>query len=218
MTISKKFSVIVLGIFFLALASFVFSSPATAATIKAPVVKAQATLDNLQAAYDGESNARTRYLAFAKKADQEGYGAAASLFRAAARAEKVHLERHAKVIKQMGAKPKAKIAKVVVGTTKENLESAFKGETYENKTMYPEFLASAEKEGNKEAIDAFEDAGAAEGVHAALYKSALDNLAAWKGPKKDFWVCPLCGNIVSPLSGTQCPICKTPTEKFMPIS
>jgi rubrerythrin len=176
------------------------------------------TLDNLLTAYDGESNANARYLAFAKKADEEGYGQAASLFRAAARAEQVHFERHAAVIKELGGTPKAKIETPVVKTTKENLEEAFKGETYESTVMYPEFIAKAKKDKIKSAVDAFEDAGAAEAVHAKWYKKAIDNLNTWKGQKKDFYVCPLCGNVVDVLTGSKCPICATNMKKFMPVS
>src|ERR1019366_4174424 len=98
------------------------------------------TLDNLQAGFNGESNAHARYLAFAEKADQEGYGEVASLFRAAAKAEKVHSANHAVVIKEMGGTAQAKIETPVVKSTKENLEAAIKGESYERDTMYPEFL------------------------------------------------------------------------------
>ncbi len=176
------------------------------------------TLDNLQAAYDGESNANARYLAFAKKADEEGYGQVASLFRAAARAEQVHFEHHAAVIKELKGTPKAKIETPVVKSTKENLEAAFKGETYESTVMYPEFLAKAKQDKIKSAVDAFEDAQAAEAVHAKWYKKAIDNLDAWKGQKKDFYVCPLCGNVVDARTGSNCPICMTPVEKFMPVN
>ena len=60
------------------------------------------TLDNLQAGFNGESNAHARYLAFAEKADQEEYGEVASLFRAAAKAEEFHAANHAAVIKKSG--------------------------------------------------------------------------------------------------------------------
>ena len=63
---------------------------------------ASTTLENLQAAFNGESNAHARYLAFADKADQEGYGEVGSLFRAAAKAEEVHAANHAVVIKKLG--------------------------------------------------------------------------------------------------------------------
>lgn len=179
------------------------------------VAPAKTTLDNLMTAYNGEMNANARYLVFAKKADEEGYGQVASLFRAAARAEQVHYERHAAVIKEMGGIPKATIETTIVKSTKENVEEALKGETYETEVMYKEFLAKAEKDKNKSAIDAFEDAKAAEAVHAAWYKKALDNLEAWKVPGREMYVCPLCGNVVDVLPGTACPICMTDTKKFI---
>src|SRR5450756_995798 len=84
---------------------------------------ATTTLDNLQAGFNGESNAHSRYLAFAEKADQEGYGEVASLFRAAAKAEEVHAANHAAVIKKMGGTAQAKIETPVVKSTKENLDA-----------------------------------------------------------------------------------------------
>ena len=189
----------------------------SAAPVVPPAPVGTTTLDNLQAAFNGESNANTRYLAFAKKADAEGYGRAASLFRAAARAEQVHFERHAKVIKALGGVPTAKIETPVVKTTAENIEAAMKGEIYESTIMYPGFLAKAEKDGIKDASDAFEDAGRAEAVHASLYKEALGNLRAWKGKNKEFYVCPFCGNVVKVVNFKTCPLCGEKKEKFMKV-
>ena len=88
-------------------------------------------LDNLQTAFNGESNAHARYLEFAGKADQEGFGSVASLFRAAARAEQIHADNHAVVIRKLGSTPQATIEKAVVKSTDENLQVAIQGETYE---------------------------------------------------------------------------------------
>ena len=74
-------------------------------TTAPPAVASAKTVENLQTAFDGESNANAKYLAFAKKADEEGYLMVASLFRAAARAEEIHKNNHADVIKKMGAEP-----------------------------------------------------------------------------------------------------------------
>jgi rubrerythrin len=100
------------------------------------------TLANLQTAFDGESNARVRYLAFAQKAETEGYGKAASLFRAAARAEEIYANNHAEVIRKLGATPAADVKTPDVKSTTENLQAAIKGESYERDTMYPAFLNS----------------------------------------------------------------------------
>jgi rubrerythrin len=175
------------------------------------------TLDNLQAAFNGESNAHARYLAFAKKADAEGYGKAATLFRAAARAEKVHFDRHAKEIKALGGTPKAKIEKPVVKSTKENLKAAMDGEIYESTVMYPEFLAKAEKDGVKNVVDAFEDAGKAEAVHASLYKKALENLPEWKSKDEKFYVCTFCGNIVEKIDFMECPLCGKSKDLYLRV-
>jgi hypothetical protein len=95
------------------------------------------TLQNLQTAFNGESNAHARYLAFAVKADQEGYGGVASLFRAAARAEEIHAANHLVEIKKLGGSAQAKIDSPVVKGTKENLEAAVRGETYERDISIP---------------------------------------------------------------------------------
>jgi rubrerythrin len=177
------------------------------------------TLENLMTAYDGESNASTRYTEFAKKAEAEGYMPVASLFRAAAQSEKIHANNHAEVIKKMGGTPKADIQKVDVKSTKENLETALKGETYERDVMYAEFLKQAKAENNKPANRTFNFAKSVEAIHAALYSEALANLAQLKsGQKKQYYVCPECGNVFVTLPSAKCPICFTLKEMFDPVS
>ena len=178
----------------------------------------QATLGNLLTAYDGESNAHVRYLAFAKRADAEGYGAVASLFRAAARAEAVHAGNHASVIRQMGGTPKADVKDPVVKTTAENLKAAIAGEEYERDVMYPKFLAQAKAEGLGAAVETIEYAGAAEGTHAQLYAEALRDLSQWKGPARKFYVCGECGYTVKEITFRKCPTCKSPKEKYEAVS
>lgn len=182
-----------------------------------PAAVEKTTLDNLQTAFNGESNANARYLAFAQKADAEGYGKAASLFRAAARAEQVHFEHHAKAIKELGGVPAATIETPAVKSTAENLKAAVDGEIYESTVMYPEFLAKAKKDGIKSATDTFKYAGKAEAVHARLYKNALENLNEWKGGNKDFYVCLVCGNVVEKTDFRACPLCAASKMKFIAV-
>ncbi len=193
-----------------ALALCAFAAGAQAATT---------TLQNMQTAFNGESNAHARYLAFAQKADSEGYGEVASLFRAAARAEQIHAGNHAEVIKQLGATPQAKIETPDVKSTRENLEAAIKGETYERDTMYPEFLSQAKRDRNTAAVKSLNFAKTAEAEHAKLYSAALTNLDSLKGSKSmTFFVCPKCGFTVRELSFAKCPSCFTPKEKFEKVS
>src|SRR5512146_3472486 len=106
-------------------------------------------MEDLATAFAGESQARNKYLAFAKKADEDGYPQAARLFRAAAQAEFVHAQNH---FKAMGE----------IKTTAENLQAAINGENYEVVTMYPPFVEDARKEGKKRAQTSFEWALAVE--------------------------------------------------------
>jgi rubrerythrin len=172
--------------------------------------EAKGTAENLQTAFNGESNAKNRYEAFAVKADEEGYHQAASLFRAAALSETFHARNHAVVIFKMGAGPKATIQPPDVKSTRENVEAALKGEDYERLTMYPAFVKQAEADKNTDATESFEHALAAETQHAKYYKEALENLDAWKEGAKDFLVCSNCGYTTTDLSLKMCPICGFP--------
>lgn len=171
------------------------------------------TLDNLQAAFNGESNAKARYEAFALKADTEGYKGVASLFRAAADAEGIHAAKYAKQITKLKATPTANIQTPDVKSTKENLQAAIQGETYEATTMYPAFVKQAKLDKNKQAEKSFKGALAVEADHAKLYQQALDNLDSWKDAKT-FIVCEVCGYTSMNMDLKQCPICSAPRSKF----
>jgi len=163
------------------------------------------TEENLVEAFSGESQANRKYLAFAKKADQEGYTQIAKLFRAAAAAETVHAHSHLAV---MGG----------VKSTTENLRAAIEGESYEHVKMYPEFIEKAKGEGNWAAVRSFDNAKKVEKIHHELYMRALKELGAGRKPEvKAYFVCPVCGNTVENEAPDICPICGTPKEKFMKI-
>lgn len=189
---------------------FAFSGNAVAGT---------KTLENLQAAYNGESNAHVRYVAFADRADQEQFGEVASLFRAAAKAEEVHAANHAAVIKKLGGTPQAKIDTPVVKSTEENLQAAIKGESYERDTMYPEFLKQARAEGDRDAVQSLNYAKTAEAEHAKLYSKALNDLPTLKGSKsKDYFVCTVCGYTTAQMDFSKCPSCFTHKDKYDKVS
>jgi len=178
------------------------------------------TLGNLMAAFNGESNAHARYLAFAAKAEEEGYGEVASLFRAAARAEEIHANNHAEVIRKMGGVPKADVQQPEVKTTAENLKAAIEGESYERDTMYPDFIKVARAERNRDALRSFNYALSAETEHARLYSSALDRLDSLKGSQaQTYFVCTVCGYTTSKLDFAKCPSCFNPaSEVYVKVS
>jgi rubrerythrin len=178
------------------------------------------TVKNLLAAFEGESNASAKYAAFASKADAEGMHGAASLFRAASRAEQIHAANHAKVIAQLGGEAKCEIHPAEVKSTLENLKTALEGELYEVNTMYPEFLAEAEAKNISAAVRSMHYAFEAEKTHARLYGEAIalmqgGHKEAWIHAVREFYVCPVCGyTSETEEEHERCPVCKLPWEKF----
>jgi rubrerythrin len=160
--------------------------------------------DDLQFAFSGESMANRRYLAFAKRAEEEGYLQAAKLFRAAAAAETVHALNHFRALGESK-------------TTAENLQTAIRNEHYENTTMYPDFIADAEKDQDRKALTTFGYALAVEKVHEALYTKAAAALSK-DAPVYEYYVCPVCGNTFEGSAPDRCPVCNTPSSRFEKIS
>jgi len=159
--------------------------------------------EGLKEAFAGESQANRKYLAFAAKADQEGFPQAARLFRAAAEAETVHAHNHLKVLKGIHG-------------TRENLEAAISGETHEFKSMYPGMIEAAKAEGNKEAERSFNFANEVEKVHARLYQEMLAGLEK-AGETYAYYVCPVCGYTVAKSAPEACPVCGAKGTMFKKI-
>ena len=162
------------------------------------------TTENLKDAFAGESQANNKYLAFAKKAEKDGFTNIARLFRTTAEAERIHSEGHLKALEG-------------IGSTTENLQTAIDGETYEYTEMYPPMLEQAEIENNK-AKRMFKYAVGAEEVHAKLYKLALE--AAQRGEdlsETEFYLCPVCGHIEFGSPTENRPICGAKAESYVQI-
>ena len=160
--------------------------------------------DFLKEAFAGESQANRKYLAFAKKADQDGLKQTARLFRAAAEAETVHAHSHLKALKG-------------IGTTEENLKEAIAGETHEFKSMYPEMIAGAQAEGNKIAERSFSFANEVEKIHAALYQKALDSIGGAQ-EEYPYYVCSVCGYTAEKDAPDDCPVCGAKKKAFFEVN
>ena len=158
------------------------------------------TEQNLKDAFAGESQANRKYLAYAKKAEQEGYKQAARLFRAAAAAETIHAHNH---LRELG----------VVKSTKENLMDAISGESHEFQKMYPQMIADAKAEGKNGALKSFNYANEVEKVHAALYQKVLDSLG--RNVETDYYVCSVCGYTAEGSAPDVCPVCGSKKQAFM---
>lgn len=176
------------------------------------------TIENLKNAFAGETTAFSKYTQYAAAAEKEARPYEASLFRAAARAEGYHARNHKQVLDTLGARVSPSKYVGRVGTTLQNLRDAVKGERYENKTMYPNFLADAKAEGVDAAVRSFSYARNAEETHQALYASAIANIDnKTKSPAMVFFVCPRCGETFASVAPGSCPICATDKSLFVRI-
>lgn len=162
-------------------------------------LKGSKTEANLKEAFAGESQANRTYLAFAKKADQEGHPQVAKLFRAAADAETVHALAH---LRALGA----------VGSTADNLKEAVSGETHEFTAMYPKMIEEAQAEDQAVALRSFSFANTVEKVHATLYQKALDTLGS--NAEVDYYVCQVCGHTLEGEPDGPCEVCGAAAKAF----
>jgi len=166
-----------------------------------PGVKGTKTLNNLKVGFVAESQAHLRNLAFAMKAEQEGYPQVARLFRAIAEAEAVHAFNHFRLL---GA----------ASGTQENLESAFERENLAAST-YPQFIREANEEGNTSVATVLGYSRDVEKGHAKLYKKALAHTMAEE--ETEYYVCQVCGYVSDGVLPDVCPICGAPQEKFRKV-
>ncbi|NIM90803.1 MAG: rubrerythrin family protein [Candidatus Aminicenantes bacterium] len=160
------------------------------------------TEENLENAFAGESQAHIKYLAFADKAEREKFSNIARLFRANSFAEQVHATNHLRALSG-------------IGETKENVQAAIDGETFEVNEMYPAYIRVAEEQQEKVAETMNKWALEAEKVHAELYTKAKAALA--KGEDLEFkpiQVCQVCGFTIEGEAPEKCPVCGSPKEKF----
>ena len=159
------------------------------------------TEELLRTAFAGESQTNRRYLAFAAKADQEGFPQVARLFRGAAASETVHAHNYLKALRG-------------VRSTKENLQEAISVETAAYKKRYPEMIKAAKEEGNEEAETYFRYALESERIHAQLMQKFLDTLDE---PQEDvaYHICSGCGHTVEEEPPKACPVCGGPAGHYM---
>jgi len=182
----------------------------------------QKLIKNLKDGFIGETTASAKYEAYSKKAGEEGFENIAKLFEAASKSESIHAKNHKGVLEKLGDKAPEVKPEFTVKTTKENLEDAVKGETYEANTMYPEFkkLSDALGDYGKDASESFDHAMRTEAKHKIFYEESLKAIDAKTVDKlaSVYWVCPICGNtVISEKDILKCSICKNEKEPWIKI-
>ncbi|MCB1151723.1 rubrerythrin family protein [bacterium] len=161
------------------------------------------TETNLKDAFAGESQAHMKYLAFAEKAEKDGFPKVALLFRAISYAEQVHAHNHLKVLEG-------------VGDTAANIQAAMAGEVFEVDEMYPAYDAVAALQEEKGALRSIHYALEAEKGHVDLYAEALDAVKGGNDIETEsVYVCPVCGHTHAGKPEERCPVCNVPPEKYV---
>lgn len=177
------------------------------------------TIKNLKDAISGELTASAKYAAYSKKAKEEGFTKIAILFEATSSSEKIHANNHIAVLEQLGLKADDVQPKFEVKTTKENLNDAISGETYEMTTMYPNFIKTSDDGRVNLASISFNYAYKTEMKHKVIYENALNSLNSGKENTLagEYYVCPTCGNTYDTQVPGRCGISMTAKDRFIKI-
>jgi len=167
------------------------------------------TIENLKAAFAGESQARNKYTFFAEVARKEGYLYLAKIFEETAENERQHAKDHLLLLQ-------------AISDTVTNLKEAIGGEDHEVQSMYPRFAREAEAEGNQRAANAFRQVAKIEAHHRERYKKLLAMVEAgtlYKRAEPIKWKCSVCGYIVEATEPPQkCPSCEHPQKFYEPAN
>lgn len=165
------------------------------------------TVENLLAAFAGESQARNKYTFYAKVARKEGLHYIAKLFEETAENERQHASDEFKLAGELG-------------DTAANLKAAADGENYETEEMYPTFAAEAEAEGNKEAARLFRQIAKVEAHHCDRYRKLLalvESGSVFERKEAIVWKCGKCGYTATGTTPPKvCPCCKHEYNYFEP--
>lgn len=189
--------------------------PTPALGLSAARAGSPSTLASLQAAFESDARAQARYVAFAARAEQEGFRGVALLFRAAARSEEVRARSHAEAIRHLGGEPRTPPAAAVgVDRTRQNLLATLAHENAERLGAYPRLVRQARADGEPVAVLSFILAHAAESGLVRLYQDALANLARMRPQGAPLVVCATCGHVERGAAPEWCPVCLSQRGAF----
>jgi rubrerythrin len=177
-----------------------------------------ATAKNLQISFSAETQARTRYNFFARRAEDDGYMQIAALFDETAAQEYEHALRFFKFFNSGELETTWSFPTGVIEDTHANLLSSAELERYVHEEMYASFARMAEHEGFKRAADTFDAIRVSERHHEQLFRELADNIATGRvfaRTEPRIWKCRGCGYLHE---GTEppdkCPACVRRKEYF----
>lgn len=191
-----------------------------------PALPYTATIAAMTEARAVETRVSRQYFAFGRKALDDGYKGVAYLFIAFASSEQIHAANFGKVLAQLGAEsPPLPRYAGPVGTTRENLIAAAKGEAESIEDLYPKMLERIKPEGHAEAIRFVQFAWASERQHhdrikqIRRYSPTMFELVARHIDAKTsaYFVCQACGSTLNALPAQSCPVCQVASTSYRRI-
>ena len=174
-------------------------------------IKGTKTEHNLLASFAGESQARSRYTLFAKKAREEGYEQIARIFLITAEQELSHAELFFSRLEGGVVQIAAGYPAGVVADTMTNLREAAAGEREEWSDLYASFAGTAEEEGFPDIAALFKMVAKVEIQHEQRnhrLHERLTNGHEFSGEEEEEWQCMHCGYVHKGKSAPKrCPVC-----------
>ena len=181
-------------------------------------IKGTQTEKNLLAAFAGESQARSRYNLFAKKAKEEGYRQIAAVFKETAKNELEHATLFFSQLEGGAVEITAAYPAGVVADTMTNLAEAAAGERMEWGELYNNFEQTARDEGFPKIAAIFKLVAAVEVEHEKRYLKLLERLKTgteFSQDEETEWLCRKCGYVHRGKSApAKCPVCGYPQGYF----
>lgn len=140
------------------------------------------TLQNLEAAFGGESMANRKYLFFAEVARKLGFKDIAKLFQETAEQETQHAFAHFVLLhpELVVENPDSLTAEQKREIVSRCLSLAIEGETYEYTTMYPEFADTAQRDRDHPAAEEFLKQAKESSEHADTFREAAHRFGLLK--------------------------------------
>ncbi|MBZ5655961.1 MAG: rubrerythrin [Acidobacteriia bacterium] len=173
----------------------------------------------LNDAWNLENNAMLRSSAFAKKADEEGYGPVASLFRAAAQSQQVHARNLATALKKLGQQPEAVLENFEVNSTEENLRAEIALHLSYEAEAFPTMVSALKRENFVAARRAMGDASGTELSLVKYFTEAAEHIGTSRNSDRvTYYVCHQCGYMTRSANFRVCKVCYHFREKHEAVS
>jgi rubrerythrin len=208
--------------YFMFLIGFLFVVlPSVSAQTKHPK-----TIKVLKDAYIGEVKAHHTYIAYAQKANSEGYPNIAKLFMSLSTSEAIHARNFKDILSALNmevndiSNPELKVS-----STKKNLKNATKVELHEIDNKYPQFIQMIESENHQEAIRSISYAWESEKQHRDLIQKIQSGTGIFfglltkkiEGAPAYYYVCQKCGSTLTELPADHCPVCKDAVSHYIKL-